>query len=191
MVLPQMRPQLLSETDLSHKNDKRYLVPLPWRWPQVRCRLRGRTAAARCRPGCRASCGCNASSPAHSLTLPARTPLYRVWWVRAGSRWCRWERTWRTGRRASPDCSQFLKRQENTDRCVITSVQLISDDILGTVEPVKKRFKKKLIVEDNIYDNDTLASAFSFSPFLNNWDITHWLTFESFTRTICFFFIFW
>lgn len=96
----------------SNLRSKTYLVPLLWRWPPERCRLRGRTAAARCRPGCQASCGCSASSLARNLAWPARTPLCRVWWVHAGSQWCRWERTWHTGRRANPDCSQYLNMQE-------------------------------------------------------------------------------
>lgn len=95
-----------------HERLCEYLVRLPWRWPQVRCTLRGRTAAARCRPGCRASCGCTASSPARSRTSPARTPPCRAWWAHAGSRWCRLGRTWHTRRRVDLDCIQYLTEQE-------------------------------------------------------------------------------
>lgn len=69
----------------NNTNEWVYLVHLPWRWPQERCRLHGHRVAARCRPGCRASCGCNASSPAHSRASPARTLPYRAWLAHAGS----------------------------------------------------------------------------------------------------------
>lgn len=69
----------------NNTNEWVYLVRLPWRWPQERCRLHGHRVAARCRPGCRASCGCNASSPAHSRASPARTLPYRAWLAHAGS----------------------------------------------------------------------------------------------------------